>query len=182
MIASLPPAHQLPELVKNRRTKPRRILLDGPSGSGKTTLANRLEEQGYLVLHLDSWYPGWKGLRQASLITEKLLAGQLDAYPQWDWDAERVARDVPVDRSLPWVIEGCGSLTKENARLADLRVWLHLDETSSRQRGLARDGEGFEPWWDTWRTQEEQHWQDNRPWELADIELDATRGSLGTLN
>lgn len=175
----LPPAHTLPDIVEERL--PRLILIDGPSGSGKTALADRLAPLGYQVLHLDSWYPGWEGLEEGSNVATQIASGAWDAYPQWDWDNNRVDHWVPVDTSKPLVLEGCGALTKEAAPHADLRVWLELDTKSARQRGLGRDGEAFAPWWDMWRAQELEHWRNNSPWDLADLRLDATSGAYGNL-
>ncbi len=154
--------------------KPRRVLIDGPSGSGKTTLSKSFS--GYQILHLDDWYPGWHGLEEGSRIAEGLLSGELDAYPEWDWQRGQVARWVPVDRSKPWVIEGCGALTKKSAPLADLRIWLDSPPDIARTRGLERDGAAYLPWWEIWNQQEQEHWQQNRPWELADIVMDQESG------
>ncbi len=149
--------------------RPLRILIDGPSGSGKTTLANTYE--GYEILHLDDWYPGWSGLAEGSRITEQLLSGELGAYPRWDWANNRVAEWVTVDRAKPWVLEGCGAITKKSAPFADQMIWLHMEPELARKRGLDRDGEAFLPYWEMWNEQEREHWKRNRPWELADTIL-----------
>ena len=152
--------------------RPVRILIDGPSGSGKTTLANTYKDEGFLVLHMDDWYPGWDGLDAASRIAEQLLSGELEAYPRWDWVNNRVAEWVPVDPNRHWVLEGCGAITKVSASLADQRIWLEMEPQEARRRGLARDGDTFLPWWQMWNEQEQVHWERNRPQELADVVLD----------
>ena len=172
------PAHKLPELVRQQR--PQLVLIDGPSGSGKTSLANQLAPLGYTVLHMDSWYPGWDGLAAGSQIAEQIATGELDAYPKWDWEEGRVERWVPV-KPGGLVIEGCGALTRVSAPAADMRVWIHLDDDTAKSRGLQRDGEAFEPWWDMWREQELVHWEENAPWKLADVILDGSAGSFGTI-
>ena len=151
--------------------RPLRVLIDGPSGAGKTTLAKTYV--GYTVLHLDDWYPGWHGLKEGSRIAEQLLSGELDAYPRWDWVNKRIVEWVPVDRTKPWVIEGCGAITKLSAPLADRLIWLEMEPELARQRGLDRDGDAFLPGWDTWNKQEQEHWARNRPWELADTVVQA---------
>ena len=58
------------------------VTIDGYSGSGKSTLAAALERQleGWQILHLDDWYPGWDGLaegaRVARAIAHDLRAGR----------------------------------------------------------------------------------------------------------
>ncbi len=150
----------------------RRILIDGPSGAGKTTLAQQLAPLGYLILHLDDWYPGWDGLAAGSALAEELLTSDRPAFPRWDWAKGRVSEWVPVDPTRPWVVEGCGSLTPGTAALADLRLWCDVPAEVAHQRGLARDGAAYEPWWERWHRQEQQHWERHRPWTLADIRVD----------
>ena len=141
------------------------ILIDGPSGAGKTTLAQRFP--GFQVLSLDSWYPGWDGLAQGSQIAADLVLGRRDGYPRWDWEAARVSELVPVDRTLPWVIEGCGAITRQAAAAADLSIWVDADPLVARGRAAVRDGGA--DWWPNWHRQELAHWRRNRPWELATL-------------
>lgn len=148
-----------------------RILIDGISGSGKTTLADTFASQGFLVLHSDRWAPGWSGLRAASETTRQLLNGTRDSYPEWDWDNDRVGREVPVDPSKPWVIEGCGSLTEATARLANLCIWVETPVEVAKARALQRDGDLYRPWWDYWHAQEVAHWERNNPARLADLTI-----------
>lgn len=179
------------------------VLIDGRSGSGKSTLATLLAREartagvrGVRVARLDSWYPGWHGLARGSAITEALLrglprpggpgplrlmgAGVQPAYPAWDWERDRVARSVPLDPSLPIIVEGSGALTPLGARAADLRVWVEVgpsaavdpegDEPGVRHtRAMARDGESYRPWWDAWAAQEDAHLRGCDPRSLADL-------------
>lgn len=164
----MPAAAQVLELIASLPEKPQRVLLDGPSGSGKTTLANRLAADGYQVLHLDDWYPGWGGLTEGSRIAERLLTGELSAYPEWDWEKQELARWVPVDLSRPFVMEGCGVLTPLTKAHSDLALWLDVPLPVARERALIRDGDAYLPWWDKWHRQERNHWQVNQPRRLAD--------------
>ena len=158
------------------------ILIDGGSGSGKTSLAtalvgtlNRRGTAAHLV-SLDSFYPGWSGLAAAS---QMVLDDVLDAEPgfrQWDWEQDQPGAwvSLPTDQTL--VIEGCGALTPATAARATLGLWLERDADRRKELALARDGEGFAPYWDMWAAQEADHWRRHDPRSLADVmvELDVT--------
>lgn len=152
------------------------VVVDGRSGSGKTTLADQLAPAlrvaglaGAHTLHLDSWYPGWEGLRTGTRITEQLLTGARRSWPRWDWSADRVARLVAVTPGVPLVVEGAGALTPVTAGVADLRIWVDAEDGERHRRAMERDGEAYRPWWDMWARQEERHVGRNRPRTLADL-------------
>jgi uridine kinase len=139
------------------------ILIDGPSGSGKTALSLRLR-QGWVgadlptLVHLDDVYPGWDGLEAASAqITEQLLRpfreGRPARWRRWDWMHEQPAEWVDVDPGHPLIIEGCGALSRQNAALADLSLWVEAPEAERKRRALARDGELYAREWDRWDAQ-----------------------------
>ena len=132
------------------------VTIDGYSGSGKSTLAAALERQleGWQILHLDDWYPGWDGLaagtQVARRICEDLRAGCPSSYEAWDWEADApgVVVDVPV---APTIIEGCGAWDAD----ADLSIWIEdPGEDERRRRALARDGATYAPHWQRWADQD----------------------------
>lgn len=146
------------------------VLIDGGSGAGKTSLAEALAvELGATLVSLDSVYPGWHGLAAAQALVPDIIAGR--GHPTWDWERGEVNgwAQTPAEGAL--VVEGCGALTVENAALATATVWCQLDPGTRRHRALARDGEGFRPWWETWAAQERAHWNAHRPWSLAQLVL-----------
>lgn len=160
----------------------RRILVDGGSGAGKTTFASRLRDQWEAecglpvqLVSLDAFYPGWHGLAAASrMVVDDVLASTRPGYWQWDWDRGRQDHWVPLDASLPMVVEGCGAITPASAALSDLKIWLQLDASQRRARALGRpDGDGFAPWWETWARQEQEHWDAHHPELLADLVVPA---------
>lgn len=152
-----------------------RILIDGRSGAGKTCLARLLAERlGAELIHLDSIYPGWSGLRAASDHVAEYLLPSSAAPPRWqrwDWVADRPAEWHTVDPERPWIIEGCGAMSRANHALADVGVWVEADAALRKQRALARDGEAYAPWWDMWAAQEEDFLASERPRDRADIVL-----------
>lgn len=132
------------------------VTIDGYSGSGKSTLAAALERQleGWQILHLDDWYPGWDGLaegaRVARAIAHDLRAGRPSSYVTWDWEASAPGHAVRVPLA-PAIIEGCGALEAE----ADLSVWIaDPGEEERRSRAIARDGQTFAPHWQRWARQD----------------------------
>lgn len=159
----------------------RTVVIDGGSGSGKTTLARRLGKlwseqcgQQVQVVGLDSFYPGWFGLAEASrMVHQDVLRADSPGYRRWDWERNQPADWVVLDPQLPLLVEGCGALTPESAKLAGLTIWVELDAVTRKHRALARDGDSFAPWWDAWAEQDQAHWRANRPQELAMFRVDA---------
>ncbi len=147
------------------------ILIDGGAGSGKTTLAEALAAWWpggpAQVVGLDEFYPGWDGLAAGSAAVPGVISG--DGFRTWDWAAGRPGPWRALDPSAPLILEGCGAISPANRGLADLAVWLELDEASRKRRALARDGELFAAHWDEWAAQEVVHWRTDHPRDLADV-------------
>jgi hypothetical protein len=163
-----------------RATRPV-VLLDGGSGAGKTSLAALIaqswraaRDEELQVVSLDDVYPGWHGLAAGSAAVPRILAPSSAGFRRWDWATSLPADWVSVDPHRPILVEGCGALTLESAKMATCRVWLELDEPLRRHRALARDRGGYDPYWDTWAAQEQTHWRENQPWSLADLTIRAT--------
>lgn len=151
------------------------VLIDGGAGAGKTTLANRILDAwpaptGVQLVSLDDLYPGWDGLAAGSRCVPDVIRG--DGYRRWDWQNARPDGWRPLDRGGALIVEGCGALTPASRALADLAIWLELDESTRKARALARDGVVFAPHWDEWATQEAAHWGTDHPRELADLVIE----------
>ena len=132
------------------------VTIDGYSGSGKSTLAAALVRlvNGWQVLHLDDWYPGWDGLEAgadiACRIAADLRAGRASSYEAWDWENGATGATIPVPLA-PTIIEGCGAIEAE----ADLAIWIaDPGEEERRHRALARDGQTYAPHWQRWARQD----------------------------
>ncbi len=132
------------------------VTIDGYSGSGKSTLAAALVRlvNGWQVLHLDDWYPGWDGLAagadSARRIAADLRAGRASSYEAWDWEHGITGATIRVPLA-PTIIEGCGAIEAE----ADLSVWIaDPGEDERRSRALARDGQTYAPHWQRWADQD----------------------------
>ena len=152
------------------------LLLDGGSGAGKTSLAALVAEtwcaqrdEELQVVSLDDVYPGWYGLADGSAAVPQILAARGAGYRRWNWATSEPADWRSVDPARPILVEGCGAITRGSAALATCRVWLELDEPVRKARALDRDEGGYDPYWDIWAAQEQLHWRENRPWDLADI-------------
>lgn len=132
------------------------VTIDGYSGSGKSTLAAALVRlvNGWQVLHLDDWYPGWDGLAagadSARRIAADLWAGRASSYEAWDWENGTTGATIRVPLA-PTIIEGCGAIEAE----ADLAIWIaDPGEDERRHRALARDGQTYAPHWQRWADQD----------------------------
>ena len=132
------------------------VTIDGYSGSGKSTLAAALVRlvNGWQVLHLDDWYPGWDGLEAgadiACRIAADLRGGRASSYEAWDWDKGTTGATTRVPLA-PTIIEGCGAIEAE----ADLVIWIaDPGEEERRHRALARDGQTYAPHWQRWARQD----------------------------
>lgn len=132
------------------------VTIDGYSGSGKSTLAAALVRlvNGWQVLHLDDWYPGWDGLAagadSARRIAADLRAGRASSYEAWDWEHGITGATIRVPLA-PTIIEGCGAIEAE----ADLTIWIaDPGEDERRSRALARDGQTYAPHWRRWAEQD----------------------------
>ena len=132
------------------------VTIDGYSGSGKSTLAAALVRlvNGWQVLHLDDWYPGWDGLAAGADIARRiaadLRAGRASSYEAWDWEHGITGATIRVPLA-PTIIEGCGAIEAE----ADLAIWIaDPGEDERRHRALARDGQTYAPHWRRWADQD----------------------------
>ncbi|MET0736311.1 MAG: hypothetical protein ABWY55_11820 [Microbacterium sp.] len=153
------------------------VLIDGRSGAGKTSLARTLVARWPLrgrvqLVALDSLYPGWDALEAGVEIARDLILrpharGLVGVWQRWDWEVSQPAEAHAVDPSLPLIVEGSGLLTKQTARLGDVRVWLDSPGASRRHRALTRDGDAYRPHWERWARQEEAHVTRDDPARLA---------------
>jgi hypothetical protein len=153
------------------------VLIDGRSGAGKTTLARLVAEHWPVagrpqVIALDSLYPGWDGLdagvqRALDGILRPHGRGRIGIWNRWDWERETDAESHAVDPSLGVILEGCGAITPQTARVADLTVWVESPDAARKHRALERDGDGFRPHWERWAAQEQAHIERDDPRSLA---------------
>ncbi len=132
------------------------VTIDGYSGAGKSTLAAAIARlvNGWQVLHLDDWYPGWDGLAEGADIARRIAAdlreGRASSYEAWDWDKGTTGATIRVPL-VPTIIEGCGAIEAE----ADIAIWIaDPGEDERRSRALARDGQTYAPHWRRWADQD----------------------------
>lgn len=151
----------------------RALLIDGRSGSGKTELAIALSAAlGIDLVRLDDLYPGWDGLDAGSAAVPAILEGR--PWRTWDWERGVPGQWRRADPALPIVVEGVGAISMASRALADVGIWMELDEPTRRERALARDGESYAPHWDRWARQELAFIGSQRPSTLADLIVDGT--------
>ena len=178
-------AEQVLKLVDAGKSMPI-ILIDGRSNSGKSTLAAEIQniifkdgESAPRVVHMDDLYLGWNGLQAGVDYLQRFILKPLtDSYiAQWrefDWAnpgepgyETRNGEWREFSGGTPLIIEGCGALNQMSAPLADVRVWLEVDQETRLQRWVAREGSAEH--WAEWATQEEEFYSREKSSELADI-------------
>jgi uridine kinase len=167
------------------------VLIDGRAASGKSSLAAALKnqlfkelEQAPRLVHMDDLYPGWEGLVAGShylnqQILQPLKLGKTASWQLWDWEqAQRGRSDEPGNGwrefagGTPLIVEGCGSLSRVSAELADYRVWIETEQQVRHQRWLDRDGEKFNEFWHIWAAQEDEFYQQEKSSQLADLVIE----------
>jgi hypothetical protein len=160
------------------------VLIDGRSNSGKSTLAAEIQniifkdgESAPRVIHMDDLYLGWNGLQAGVDYLQRFILKPLsDSYiAQWrefDWAnpgepgyEARMGEWREFMGGTPLIVEGCGALNQLSAPLADVRVWLEVDQETRHQRWLAREGSNEH--WAEWAAQEEEFYAREKSSELA---------------
>jgi energy-coupling factor transporter ATP-binding protein EcfA2 len=185
-VESLKP--RLLQLYETRQTPI--VLIDGRAGAGKSTLAKlisdslfREQEQAPRIVHMDDLYEGWEGLRQGSQylnshILRPLVQNGKAEWQQWYWARNRRGGRDPGNGWREFqgpnllIVEGCGSISRESAELADLSVWVESPRPTRKQRFLARDSGAFADYWDLWSSQEESFYAEERSKDLAKLQIE----------
>ncbi|WP_236777425.1 aminodeoxychorismate synthase component I [Arthrobacter crystallopoietes] len=145
--------------------KPVIIAVDGRSGAGKTTLAVELaallrEHHSVTLFHLEDIYPGWHGLadgqqRYLETVLQPLARGERATWTAWDWEQNDDGERRSTEPAEIVVVEGVGAAHTAARELTDVVIWIQAEAVDRRVRAIARDGAGYEPFWDVWAAQEE---------------------------
>ncbi|WFR83856.1 chorismate-binding protein [Arthrobacter sp. Y-9] len=171
------------------RTAPLLIGIDGRSGAGKTTLAVELcarlrQHRTVSLFHLEDIYPGWQGLEQGiqrylDTVLAPLSTGHDAEWTTWDWAAgtDGPLRTTPAAEIV--VIEGVGACAEGARELLDATLWVSGADDERKSRALARDGESYVPFWDTWAEQEERWLATDPVPESVDVTVRDTAGGGG---
>ncbi|GMA33280.1 uridine kinase family protein [Litorihabitans aurantiacus] len=169
------------------------LAIDGRGGAGKSTLAARLlaaVPAATLVSTDDlAWHEpmfGWAPLALEVLAPYRAGEDVRLRPPAW----ERQGRDgvIEVSRTSPLLIlEGTGAAQRALDAHLDAVVWVASDRERATQLGLARDiasgvnGDeaASRAFWDEWMTHEDAFFDEDRPWERADLVVAGTRPGVG---
>jgi uridine kinase len=156
--------------------------IDGPSGAGKSNLAAALAGHlGAEIVAIDDLIPGWTGLRAGPLIAlhdvvEPIARGEEGDYRRYDWVAGEYAERRRVGLAPYLVLEGCGTGSRVLAAYLSLLVWVDADRDLRFERGIARDGEAFRPYWQRWEEESQALFEEEGTAARADVVVDATNG------
>jgi uridine kinase len=156
------------------------VAVDGPSGAGKSTLAAALgAELAAQVVQLDQLIPGWDGLTEGPLITLRdvvrpIAEGRDGGYRRYDWHRGEYAEWRPVPQAAFLLIEGCGAGARDLAAYLSLLVWVDAGRELRFERGIARDGETFRPYWTRWEEDSQALFAAEGTQARADVVVDGT--------
>lgn len=142
------------------------VVIDGRAGSGKSTLALALQNALFIegeslprLINMDDLYEGWDGLAQGAEYLQRtilmpLLNNKTASWQEFNWETNQRERWREFSGGTPLIIEGCGSLNRYTASIANLTVWLDVPEEIRKARWLERDGHAFDQYFDSWAAQE----------------------------
>lgn len=159
------------------------ILIDGRAGSGKSTLAEKIQNELFRqgesmprIIHMDDLYEGWNGLAVGAeylqrFVLSPLLTKQTASWQEYNWEIDSRDRWREFSGGTPLIIEGCGALNQYTSSIAQLSIWLEVDEETRRKRWLERDGDAFNAYFDIWAAQELDFIAREKSPTLADYEL-----------
>ncbi|WP_296633000.1 ATP-binding protein [Rhodoluna sp.] len=154
------------------------VLIDGRSNSGKSTLAAEIQniifkdgESAPRVIHMDDLYPGWDGLAAGAEYLQRVILNPLSKNETAHWQEFNWAKNErdawrEFSGGTPLIIEGCGSLNQQSAQLADIKIWLNVDEETRQKRWLEREGSNEH--WAEWAAQELDFYAREKSADLAD--------------
>jgi uridine kinase len=163
------------------------VLIDGRAAAGKSQFAKELselyfqqEKQAARVIHMDDLYPGWNGLAEGSvyLLTNILIPlskNRSASWQVWNWRKNMRGAEEPGNGRREFaggtllIVEGCGSLSRLSAELADIRVWIDASDELRRKRFTDRDAGRFDEYFGIWSAQEDEFYEKENSRQLADL-------------
>lgn len=69
------------------------------------------------------------------------------------------------------IVEGCGSISRGSAPLANLSIWVDAGPENRRARLRKRDGGVFDAFWGVWQAQEDDFFAQEKSASLADFAI-----------
>jgi len=163
------------------------VLIDGRAAAGKSLFANQLaelyfqsEKQAARVISMDDLYPGWEGLSSGSIylltqILTPLSQGKTANWQVWNWAENTRGADDAVNGHREFsggtalIVEGCGSISRLTAEMADITIWVEADFQIRKSRFNQRDGGKFDDFFSIWSAQEDEFYEKEKSFELAQL-------------
>ncbi|MEC3992889.1 hypothetical protein VSR01_04745 [Actinacidiphila sp. DG2A-62] len=153
----------------------RLVAVDGHAGSGKTTLAGSIAAAlgGAPVVHTDDLAThdepfAWTG-RLAAEVLAPFAAGRPARHRVYDWTARAFRGTREIAPAPVVLLEGVGSGRAALRPHLALVLWLEVDPSIARARGLRRDGPGLARFWTGWTRAEDEHFAADPTRPYADL-------------
>ena len=177
------------DLIYQKQDKGRMpiVLIDGRAGAGKSLFAKELadayfkvDHQAARIISMDDLYPGWEGLALGSSylqtnILRPLAFGKTATWQVWNWSENQRGADDEVNGHREFsggtalIVEGCGSISRVNAELADITIWIEAESEVRRIRFTQRDSGKFDGYFSLWSAQEDDFYEQEKSLELAEL-------------
>lgn len=164
------------------------VAIDGCGGSGKSTLAEYLGSKysGAQIIHIDDFYkPSCKrGLgrqrskevaadydikRLSNHVIDPIICGKEAKYQRYDWVLDDLSEWHTVKPKGLIIFEGVYSISNELYSKYDIKIFVECNRKLRLKRGLERDGENAQDFWNEWMSGEDKYLHEQKPKHRADF-------------
>jgi uridine kinase len=168
----------LADRILLRAGEVRLVAIDGPGGAGKSTFASVLAAalDGAPIVHTDdfasadnaiTWWP-----RLLEQVIDPLVRSEPAHYQRYDWPTKSLAEWIDLEPAPVVIVEGVTAARNEWRHHLAFIIWIETPQLERLRRGLDRDGDNAVEDWETWGSEEDQHYVNDPTRHHADVIVD----------